>query len=67
MNSSQRNMKMNNKLSLLNNNSGQGLTEYLILVILVAIGSIVAVREMGSKVEDRVKAVSKQIQQLHVK
>ncbi len=59
--------KIKNKQSILKNNSGQGLTEYLILVILVAIGSIVAVRAMGNKVEDRIEAVTSRIEQLHVR
>ena len=33
---------------------GQGLTEYIVLVMLVAIGSIVAVRTFGNAVEGKI-------------
>lgn len=39
------------KLSL--NQSGQGLTEYLILLFLVAVASIVVVKQMGATIKER--------------
>lgn len=46
-----------------NNNSGQGLTEYLILVFLVAMVSIGTVKTMGNKIQTRLNHVNKEIQE----
>jgi len=43
------------------NESGQGLTEYLILVLLVSVVSIVAVRSLGGTIKDKIQFVRKQI------
>ncbi len=41
--------------------SGQGLTEYLILVLLISVVSIVAVRSLGGTIKDKLQLVRKQI------
>ncbi len=33
--------------------SGQGMTEYLILLVLVAVGSLIAVKQLGAAVKGR--------------
>jgi hypothetical protein len=40
---------------------GQGLTEYLMIMILVAIVSIVAVRTMGERVKSKIEEASNHI------
>lgn len=46
---------------LLNNSSGQGLTEYLILLVLVAVVCIGAVTTMGNTMKDKFQKVRAQI------
>ena len=41
--------------------SGQGLTEYLILVLLISVVSIVAVKSLGGTIKDKIQFVRKQI------
>ncbi len=43
---------------------GQGLTEYAILMILVAIGSIVAVRGVGTALRDQLKEAKTRIERM---
>lgn len=38
---------------LLNNTKGQGLTEYIILLLLIAVASITIVRSIGTTVESK--------------
>lgn len=45
------------------NRKGQGLTEYMILVFLVAFVSIGAVKTMGTRIRGRLKDINKKITQ----
>lgn len=54
---------MKKRLSILNQ-SGQGLTEYLILLILVAVGAIGATKMLGTAVSTRLKDAKEQINAL---
>lgn len=44
--------------------SGQTLTEYLILLLLVAIGGLVAVKQFGSAVQQRIEKARDEVQRL---
>jgi len=46
------------------NKQGQGMSEYLILVMLIAIGSIAATQTVGQAVKNRLKIVHQKIQGL---
>jgi Flp pilus assembly pilin Flp len=54
------------KCSILSNESGQGLTEYLVLLILISIASITIVTQMGNAVEGRFRAAKEKINSLSV-
>ncbi len=41
---------------------GQGLTEYLVLMILVCLVSVAAVRSMGSTIKDKVSGIQRHIE-----
>lgn len=43
------------------NNRGQALTEYLILVLLIAVAAITTVQGLGSRVKSKLKVISNQI------
>ena len=43
------------------NNRGQAMSEYLILVLLVAVGSIAATTSMGTNVFSKIKQISTKI------
>lgn len=43
------------------NSSGQGLTEYLILLILIAVSAIIAVNTLGNTVKDKIQGAQKAI------
>lgn len=49
------------RISIVKNKSGQGLTEYLMLMILVAVISIGAVRAVGNTISEKFKRVREQI------
>ncbi len=46
---------------IFSNQAGQGLTEYLILLILIAVTAIVAVNTLGSTVKDKIQGAQKAI------
>lgn len=46
---------------LLRNQAGQGLTEYLILLILIAVTAIVAVNTLGNTVKDKIQGAQKAV------
>lgn len=48
------------------NNRGQGLTEYLVLVILIAVGSIGMTRLLGQAVKDRIEDAKVEINKLKI-
>ena len=41
---------------------GQGMSEYLILVLLIAVGSIAATQSLGSTVYKKIKQIQQKIQ-----
>ncbi len=43
------------------NQSGQGLTEYITLLLLISVASIVAVRSLGHTVKDKIQRARQQI------
>lgn len=59
-------MKLRLKTSILGNESGQGLTEYLILLILISVVSITVVTQMGGAIDNRFKAAKEKIQSISV-
>ncbi len=46
----------------LKNKQGQGMSEYLILVLLIAVGSIAATQSLGSTVFKKIKQIQHKIQ-----
>lgn len=52
-------MKIKN--TVLQNESGQGLTEYIVLLILVSVVSIAAVSTLGRTVKGKIEEASRQI------
>jgi Flp pilus assembly pilin Flp len=46
--------------------SGQGLTEYLILLILISVASITIVTQVGTAIDGRFKAAKEKINSLSV-
>jgi Flp pilus assembly pilin Flp len=51
---------------LMMNQNGQGLTEYLILLILISVISITAVRSLGSTVKDKLQIAREKINSVSV-
>jgi Flp pilus assembly pilin Flp len=49
----------------LTNKQGQGMSEYLILVLLIAVGSIAATQSLGSTVFKKIKQVQQKIQDVN--
>jgi Flp pilus assembly pilin Flp len=47
-------------------NSGQGLTEYLILLILIAVTCITTVTTLGSRIETKLQKASEKINSVSV-
>lgn len=47
-------------------NRGQGLTEYLILLVLIAVISIVAVQSLGGTIKDKLQVARKHINSVSV-
>ena len=56
---------MNDRKTKLNE-SGQGLTEYLILLILIAVTCIGVVQTLGSRVEEKLKKAHEKINSVSV-
>jgi Flp pilus assembly pilin Flp len=48
-------------MNLLRNRNGQGLTEYMILLTLIGVTSIVAVTSLGNTVREKIQQARKQI------
>ena len=48
-------------MKAVNNESGQGLSEYLILVLLIAVISIGAVKSLGGTIREKIKTVRNNI------
>ncbi len=44
-------------------NKGQGLTEYMMLLLLIAVASIVTVRGIGYQVKDKLQSAEKTIKE----
>jgi len=57
---------MKTQFRLLRNESGQGLTEYIVLLILISIASITIVTQIGNAVEGRFRAAKVKINNLSV-
>ena len=49
------------KIYLKNDKTGQGLTEYLILILLVAVVSIAAAKSLGKTVKDKLQQAREHI------
>ena len=47
--------------SVLSNREGQGLTEYLVLLLLIAVISIAAVRSLGGTIKDKLEMAQRHI------
>jgi Flp pilus assembly pilin Flp len=45
----------------LKSKSGQGMSEYLILVVLIAVGSIAATKTLGATVKGKLEMINRQI------
>ncbi len=43
-------------------NSGQGMSEYMILVLLIAVGSIAGVTHFGKSVNSKLKTIQQKVQ-----
>jgi len=54
------------EMTILKNEAGQGLTEYLVLLILISVASITIVTQMGGVIENRFKAAKQKIQSMSV-
>ena len=54
------------KPSLIRNQSGQGLSEYMILAMLIVVGSIAASKTLGTTIKTKLENVNEQLQQIHV-
>ena len=48
-------------MNILRNQKGQGLTEYLILVLLIAVVSIVTTQTLGQTIKKKIKEVNDHI------
>jgi len=56
-------MKNKNRWSVIRNQKGQGLTEYLILLILISVVSITAARTLGSTIKNKIQLAREHINQ----
>lgn len=52
--------------SICKNERGQGLTEYLVLLILISVASITIVTQIGGAIDNRFKAAKEKIQSMSV-
>jgi hypothetical protein len=52
---------MRSSKSLILNREGQGLTEYLVLLLLIAVISIAAVRSLGKTIRGKLELAQRQI------
>lgn len=49
------------------NESGQGMSEYLILMMLIAVGSIAATTQVGDVIVGKLTQIRKSISAVHIK
>ena len=52
-------------LKIIQNKSGQGMSEYLILVLLIAVGSIAAAKTVGQSVYSKLDTIHNKIRDVH--
>ncbi len=52
-------------LKTIKNESGQGMSEYLILVLLIAVGSIAAAKTVGQTVYSKLDVIHDKIRDVH--
>ena len=45
--------------------SGQGLSEYMILAMLIVVGSIAASRTLGETLKSKLESINDQLKQIH--
>jgi Flp pilus assembly pilin Flp len=57
---------MKSILYKLKDRSGQGLSEYMILAMLIVVGSIAASKTLGTTIKTKLETVNEQLQQIHV-
>lgn len=53
-------------MNTLKNETGQGLTEYLILMILIAVISIAAARTLGSTIKAKIEMAQRHIEKVQI-
>lgn len=58
--------RMKKRTNVISNESGQGLTEYLVLLILISVASITIVTQIGGAVQNRFRAAKEKIQSISV-
>ncbi len=46
--------------------SGQGLSEYMILAMLIVVGSIAASRTLGGTIKTKLETLNEELKQVHV-
>ncbi len=51
---------------LFRDRSGQGLSEYMILAMLIVVGSIAASRTLGSTIKTKLETLNEELRQVHV-
>ncbi len=53
-------------IKILKDRTGQGLSEYMILSMLIVVGSIAASRTLGATVKSKLENINEQLQQIHI-
>ena len=53
-------------LLLRRNRNGQGLSEYIILVMLIAVCSIAASRMVGSTLKTKLETINQKLEEMHI-
>ena len=48
-------------MKLIHNSRGQGLTEYLMLIVLIAVVSIIATKSLGNTIKDKIQRARQHI------
>ncbi len=51
---------------LFSDRSGQGLSEYMILTMLIVVGSIAASRTLGTTLKSKLESIHEELRQVHV-
>jgi Flp pilus assembly pilin Flp len=57
---------MNLTSRILTDRSGQGLSEYIILVMLIAVCSIAASRMVGSTIKSKLDTINQKLLEIHI-